>query len=253
MITKELVDYIKKQLSLGNSREKIAGDLLANGWNLEDAEEGFRTAGAGSESAPPAPVAAPEQSEVRARIIWPFPGEPRQQTGIQIHGQRDFELKKESSAALSSVVSSPFLKTDGAVLFGIIGALFFLAVSMLAQNVNKISLAVLEILLVLFIAFCAMFLAKALNCKGRTFLKALSAGGFMGYFAGLIFLSNFFGLPAMVPALLFLAGIPFTVFFLKNVYGVSLAKAFTLWLLYSSAASSIAVILFLGLGLDSLL
>lgn len=41
MINQQLVDFIKQQLQAGLTKEKISSDLLANGWNSQDIEEGF--------------------------------------------------------------------------------------------------------------------------------------------------------------------------------------------------------------------
>jgi hypothetical protein len=42
MITPQLIDFIKQQLQSGLTKEKISGDLLANGWTEQDIEEGFK-------------------------------------------------------------------------------------------------------------------------------------------------------------------------------------------------------------------
>jgi hypothetical protein len=42
MTNKEILGFIKQQLKQGASREKITRDLLENGWNLHDIEEGFK-------------------------------------------------------------------------------------------------------------------------------------------------------------------------------------------------------------------
>jgi hypothetical protein len=41
MQNQQLLDFIKKQLQLGITKEKISSDLLANNWTKEDIEEGF--------------------------------------------------------------------------------------------------------------------------------------------------------------------------------------------------------------------
>lgn len=41
MINQQLLDFIKSQLSQGLTKEKISSELLANGWNARDIEEGF--------------------------------------------------------------------------------------------------------------------------------------------------------------------------------------------------------------------
>jgi len=42
MINQQLLDFIKGQLQLGVTKEKITSELLANGWELKDVEEGFK-------------------------------------------------------------------------------------------------------------------------------------------------------------------------------------------------------------------
>lgn len=42
MINQQLTDFIKQQLQQGLDKEKISGELLANGWTKEDIEEGFK-------------------------------------------------------------------------------------------------------------------------------------------------------------------------------------------------------------------
>lgn len=53
MINQQLIDFIKKQSQGGLTREKISSDLLANGWNAQDIEEGFKAANV------PIPTTAP--------------------------------------------------------------------------------------------------------------------------------------------------------------------------------------------------
>ncbi len=42
MINQPLLDFIKQQLQSGLTKEKITSELLANGWNAQDIEEGFK-------------------------------------------------------------------------------------------------------------------------------------------------------------------------------------------------------------------
>ncbi len=42
MTNQQLLDFIKSQLALGLTKEKISSELLANGWNTQDIEEGFK-------------------------------------------------------------------------------------------------------------------------------------------------------------------------------------------------------------------
>ena len=53
MTNQQLIDFIKQQLQLGLTKEKITSELLANGWNNQDIEEGFKATGV---PIPPAPV-----------------------------------------------------------------------------------------------------------------------------------------------------------------------------------------------------
>ncbi len=41
MINQQLISYIRYQLQQGSTKEKITADLLSNGWNSQDVEEGF--------------------------------------------------------------------------------------------------------------------------------------------------------------------------------------------------------------------
>jgi len=41
MINQPLLDFIKQQFAKGSTKEKIMIDLLANGWDTGDVEEGF--------------------------------------------------------------------------------------------------------------------------------------------------------------------------------------------------------------------
>ena len=45
MINQQLVNFIKQQLQVGVTKEKISSELLANGWNSQDIEEGFKATG----------------------------------------------------------------------------------------------------------------------------------------------------------------------------------------------------------------
>jgi len=42
MINQQLLDFIKQQLQVGLTKEKISSQLLTNGWTPQDIEEGFR-------------------------------------------------------------------------------------------------------------------------------------------------------------------------------------------------------------------
>ncbi|HXK35263.1 MAG TPA: PsbP-related protein [Candidatus Paceibacterota bacterium] len=42
MTNQQLLDFIKLQLQKGSNKEIISKELLANGWNLQDIEEGFK-------------------------------------------------------------------------------------------------------------------------------------------------------------------------------------------------------------------
>jgi len=44
MINQQLLDFIKSQLQLGLTKEKISSELLTKGWNTQDIEEGFNEA-----------------------------------------------------------------------------------------------------------------------------------------------------------------------------------------------------------------
>lgn len=63
MINQQLLDFIKQQLQLGSTKEKISVDLISNGWTAKDVEEGFKTIN------PTAPIQAP----VSASTLAPDP------------------------------------------------------------------------------------------------------------------------------------------------------------------------------------
>ncbi|MFA6586011.1 MAG: hypothetical protein WCS86_02525 [Candidatus Paceibacterota bacterium] len=42
MINQQLISFIRQQLQLGTTKEKISSELLANGWSSQDVEEGFK-------------------------------------------------------------------------------------------------------------------------------------------------------------------------------------------------------------------
>ncbi|PIR68674.1 hypothetical protein COU48_02670, partial [Candidatus Nomurabacteria bacterium CG10_big_fil_rev_8_21_14_0_10_03_31_7] len=52
MTNPQLIDFIKQQLQVGLTKEKISSKLLANGWNSQDIEEGFKATGIPISSAP---------------------------------------------------------------------------------------------------------------------------------------------------------------------------------------------------------
>ena len=43
MVNQQLTDYIKLQLQQGISKEQIVNSLLANSWNSQDIEDGFKS------------------------------------------------------------------------------------------------------------------------------------------------------------------------------------------------------------------
>jgi hypothetical protein len=43
MINQQLLDYIRQQLQLSKTKEKISSELLINGWDLQDIEEAFKS------------------------------------------------------------------------------------------------------------------------------------------------------------------------------------------------------------------
>ena len=53
MTNQQLIDFIKQQLQIGITREKINSELLANGWNAQDIAEGFIAAGMQTVPVPP--------------------------------------------------------------------------------------------------------------------------------------------------------------------------------------------------------
>jgi hypothetical protein len=79
MINQPLLDFIKQQLSKGLTKEKITSDLLANGWDTEDVNEGFAAivpkvspVPAPTPNSNPTPVSAPTAAPVAAPISTPI-------------------------------------------------------------------------------------------------------------------------------------------------------------------------------------
>ncbi len=261
MITKELVDYIRKQSQSGSSKGKIAEDLLSNGWNTEDLDEGFSAAGVSfgapvpsaltrelpsSSSASPAESAAaanavlPGQDD-EPKVLWPFPGQnPLRQTIGKISQESTAEKKRSLSLGVKWKIPA-----------GVIGGIFFIGISAVTSRSGSVFSAGFGAVLLFVASFCVMILAKVIGCRDRTFLKALSISGFMGIFAGLILLNGFFGLPEFITAIIFSAGIIFTVLFSKKIYEITAWKAISLWLLYFTSTAAIGAIIFFSLNLNA--
>jgi hypothetical protein len=138
-----------------------------------------------------------------------------------------------------------------------VGIVFFVA-SFLFSNIEKASITTLaylvafEIAISLISVFCIMLVAKILKGNDRTFVKALSAIGVMGFLSGLIYLITLLKLPDFVPFILGFAGLVFIFFFLKKIYSISYLRAFSLWLLYGLFTSIIALIIFFAVGFSFL-
>jgi len=249
MINQQLLDFIKQQLQVGSNKEKISSDLLTNGWTLQDIEEGFRAA------VPPMPTTTPPVSPY-AGASYSQNTNPTKTAEVQ---QQTFQPQVQQSpiqqTQVSSIAVHPFIKHG--LIIGILGIVFFIA-SFLFSNIEKASITTLaylvafEIAISLISIFCIMLVAKMLKSNDRTFVKALSAVGVIGFLSGLIYLITLLELPSFVPSMLGFAGLIFTFFFLKKIYSISYLRAFSLWLLYGLFTSIIALIIFFAVGFSFL-
>lgn len=69
MITQELVEYIKKEIAKGRTREDIRQVLISGGgWNEDDLSEAFREVIPMQNIVPPSP-AVPEKPEIEKPIV----------------------------------------------------------------------------------------------------------------------------------------------------------------------------------------
>jgi hypothetical protein len=78
MITKELVDFIKRERTNGHNNDQIKAVLVKNGWLSSDVEEGFKNIELAATQAPPAVPKIPAVSPVAAQ-----PAAPLQQPIVQ--------------------------------------------------------------------------------------------------------------------------------------------------------------------------
>ena len=250
MINQPLLDFIKQQLQVGLTKEKISSDLLKNGWTLQDIEEGFKAVVVPIPTVTP-PVSPYAGASYSQNTNFIKTAEPQQQT-FQPQVQQS-PIQQTQTANIGEV--HPFIKYG--LIMGIIGIIFFIA-SFLLSSIKNISgntliyLALFEITISLISVFCIMLVAKMLKCNNRTFIKALSAVGIMGFLSGLIYLITLLKLPDFIPLILGLAGLIFTFFFLKKIYIISYLRAFSLWLLYALFTSIIALIIFFAIGFSFL-
>ncbi|OGI71585.1 hypothetical protein A3B84_02120 [Candidatus Nomurabacteria bacterium RIFCSPHIGHO2_02_FULL_35_13] len=85
MINQQLVDFIKQQLQAGLTKEKISSELLANGWNSQDVEEGFNTVTVSASTLPPAPTPVSNFSPININPVSFTQSEPQSQpTSVKI-------------------------------------------------------------------------------------------------------------------------------------------------------------------------
>ena len=249
MINQPLLDFIKQQLQVGLTKEKISNDLLRNGWTLQDIEEGFRVAVPTPTATPPvSPYSGASYPQNINSVKTP---ETQQQT-FQPQVQQS-PIQQVQPGTISTV--HPFIKYG--LIIGIVGIIFFIG-TFVFSNIGKPSavdvvyLAIYLIATILITIFCTMLVAKMLKCKDRTFVKAFSAAGVVGFLGVLSYLIIFLKLPDFIQYIIGFTFIFLVLFFLKKIYFISYLRAFSLWLLYGLFSSIIVGIIILAVGFSFL-
>lgn len=131
MTNQPLIDFIKQQLQLGLTKEKITNELFANGWNTQDIEEGFAATGI--------PVATSAPSTLPPNIPQMINPNTNQTANTNINAEVKPVMSANLNPNLSSVISEPVsIKTE--------------------SNLNKWIFISLSTLLVLAIAASVYFL-----------------------------------------------------------------------------------------------
>ncbi|MFA5937435.1 MAG: hypothetical protein WC822_06195 [Candidatus Paceibacterota bacterium] len=252
MINQQLLDFIKHQLQVGLTKEKISNDLLINGWTLQDIEEGFKAVIVPTSTVTP-PI-SPYSGASYIQNTNPVKTTEIQQQTFQPQTQ---QLSTQQIQVSNSNTTHPFVKNG--LIIGIVGFLFFIF-TFLISNLGKVSfssliyLVLFEIIFTIVTIFCTMLSAKATKSFNRTFIKAFSFSGIMGFFSSVIYLINtYLKVPNYVLIVISLTGIIFTLFFLKKIYSISVLRAFLLWLFSSIIVGIIGVILFFVIGFSFLL
>ncbi len=69
MVYAQIVDYIKKQLQLGDTQEKIRNDLIANGWTEADYYSAIAAISTGADTSSTSPSSSPMSQPTNTQII----------------------------------------------------------------------------------------------------------------------------------------------------------------------------------------
>jgi hypothetical protein len=119
MITEELLDFIRTQLSAGETRESITTKLITEGnWSEEDANKAFSILSEGTTSTQQVPVSPPASNENKS-----FGASP-QNAPAQLNKERRGTIRnKKTSPLLPLLVVVAFIML-GAVMFVIFGPFF---------------------------------------------------------------------------------------------------------------------------------
>jgi len=129
MTNQQLIDFIKQQLQLGLTKEKITNELFANGWNTQDIEEGFAATGI--------PVATPAASTLPPNI--PQMINPNLNQTVNTNPEVKPAMNVNLNPNLASVANEPIsIKTK--------------------SNLDKIVFIVLSVLLIAVIIISIYFL-----------------------------------------------------------------------------------------------
>lgn len=112
MINQQLVDFIKHQLQVGLTKEKISSQLLVNGWTTQDIEEGFRAIVPPTITPPVSPYSGASYPQNTNPIKT---AETQQQTfQPQIQQSTVLKTKNHSNKKLFFVILISLLLTTGA-------------------------------------------------------------------------------------------------------------------------------------------
>ncbi len=99
MTNQPLIDFIKQQLQLGLTKEKISNELFANGWNTQDIEEGFAATGI--------PVATTAPSTLPPNIPQMINPNINQTANANINAEVKPVMSANFNPNLASVVNEP--------------------------------------------------------------------------------------------------------------------------------------------------
>jgi len=254
MINQQLVDFIKQQLQVGLTKEKISSQLLVNGWTIQDIEEGF--------SAVVPPIITPPVSPYSG-ASYPQNTNPIKTAEIQ---QQTFEPQVQQSPIQNIPLETQpsFFEKNvkligwGGIILEILFGIFWghvggLKISFLSDAVSEKVLYLLFLNGTLFIQFWVLVLfAKIFKGQKRSLIKALSfigLGGFLSIPSAILFsLSSSFSFNIIL-LILFLM---ITIAFLSKIYLISPLRAFSLWLVSSISTGIIILIIMFAVGFSFL-